>query len=76
MSLKKLGSFPTLAFAAASILAIAACGPTAAPPPPAASAAPTYYGNGANGPIQLPPRPPGSAPLPKCEEGMMGDCTK
>jgi hypothetical protein len=75
MSPKKLGSFPAFAFAAATLLALAGCNaaaPSAPPPPPAAQA----YGNGANGPIQLPPRPPGSAPLPKCEEGMMGDCTK
>ena len=74
MSPKKLGSFPALAIAAAAVLAIAGCNaPAAAPPRPAA---PMTYGNGANGPVQLPPRPPGSAPLPKCEEGMMGDCTK
>ncbi len=73
MSPKKFGSFPALAFAAAALLAIAGC--NSASPPPPAPAAPAY-GNGANGPVQLPPRPPGSAPLPKCEEGMMGDCTK
>jgi hypothetical protein len=74
MSPKKFGSFPALAFATAALLALAGCNaaPASAPPPPAA---PTY-GNGANGPIQLPPRPPGSPPLPKCQEGMMGDCTK
>jgi hypothetical protein len=73
MSPKKFGSFPALAFAGAALLAIAGC--NSAVPPPPVPAAPAY-GNGANGPIQLPPRPPGSAPLPKCEEGMMGDCTK
>lgn len=74
MSPKKLVSFPALAFAAAALIALAGCNASA--PAPAAPAAPPTYGNGANGPIQLPPRPPGSAPLPKCQEGMMGDCTK
>jgi hypothetical protein len=74
MSLKKLAPVPALAFAAAVLLTVAGCNTAAPPPPPAA--APATYGNGANGPVQLPPRPPGSAPLPKCEEGMMGDCTK
>lgn len=74
MSLKKLGPFPALAVAAVAVLTIAGCNASAPPPPP--RAAPTTMGNGANGPIQLPPRPPGSPPLPKCQEGMMGDCTK
>jgi hypothetical protein len=71
MSPKKFGSFPALTFAAAALLAIAGCNSSAPPPPPQAAPAAGY-----NGPIQLPPRPPGSPPLPKCEEGTMGDCTK
>jgi hypothetical protein len=74
MSPKKFGSFPALVLAGA-LLALAGCnaaGPAPAAPAPAAQT----YGNGANGPVQLPPRPPGSAPLPKCQEGTMGDCTK
>ncbi|HEY1795388.1 MAG TPA: hypothetical protein VGG57_04660 [Stellaceae bacterium] len=75
MSPKKFNSIPALTFAAAALLAVAGCNAAPSAPPPRA-AAPTTYGNGANGPVQLPPRPPGSAPLPKCEEGTMGDCTK
>jgi len=52
------------------VAALAGCAPAPAPAPhPATPAA-------AAGPRPVPPRPPGSPPLPKCEAGMMGDCTK
>jgi hypothetical protein len=73
MSPKKFNPF-TVLVSAAALLAIAGCNTSA--PPPLRPAAPASMGNGASGPIQLPPRPPGSPPLPKCQEGMMGDCTK
>lgn len=73
MSPKRFSSVSALVLAAA-LLAVTGCNPAPSGPPPAPAA--MTYGNGANGPVQLPPRPPGSAPLPKCQEGMMGDCTK